>query len=174
MNFLSTDQIRWNKKYRQLNLHQLSLRPSSWLPLHEELLLSLSKGKALDIACGSGKNACYLAALNFEVDAVDVSDVAMDWLQEKVQAADLSVFPQVRNLEMDMLPPTSYEVILNFYYLQRSLFPSIIAGLAPGGLLFFETFSRDHIEVLGKRMNPAFVLERGELLKAFSSLEVLK
>lgn len=173
MHLQSSEQLRWNKKYQQLNLETLNSKPSSWLSQHEHFLNIQTKGKALDIACGSGKNSCYLATLGYDVDAIDISDVAVDWLTKKVMEEQITVFPQVRNLETELLPVSSYNVILNFYYLQRSLFPAIKAALTPGALLFFETFSQDHIEVVGSSINPDFVLKRGELLTVFSDLEIL-
>jgi 2-polyprenyl-3-methyl-5-hydroxy-6-metoxy-1,4-benzoquinol methylase len=174
MDIKSTEQLRWNKKYERLDLNILNSNPTQWLKRHEDILISPPKYKALDIACGSGENSCYLASLGFEVAAVDISDVAINWLSKKMQQEKMSVFPQLRNLETELLPPSSsYDVILNFYYLQRSLFPSIKAALAPGGLLFFETFSQDHIEVVGSSINPNFVLRRGELLEVFSDLKIL-
>ena len=64
-------------------------------------------------------------------------------------------------------------MIINFNYLQRRLFPSIINALKLVGLLFFETINADHINQLGHQINRSFTLGDGELLKAFSTLKVL-
>ena len=66
---------KWNKRYSARNIGQLKQRPSDWLVRHQPLLEKQPKGKALDIACGNGRNARFLANLGFEVDALDISDV---------------------------------------------------------------------------------------------------
>ncbi len=58
------------------------------------------------------------------------------------------------------------------HYLQRELFGALQAAVAPGGLLLYETFSRAHVEELGRSFNPAYVLDRNELLRAFDELHV--
>jgi hypothetical protein len=69
-------------------------------------------------------------------------------------------------------PP--YQVIVNTNFLERSIFPRLVEALAPGGLLVFETFTRDHVDVAGRRMNPAYLLERGELACAFADLDIVR
>ena len=66
-----------------------------------------------------------------------------------------------------------YDVLVSFNYLQRDLFGQLERALRPGGLLVFETFGRAHIDELGKQFNPAYVLERNELLRAFPGLHVV-
>lgn len=168
-----SDQNRWNKKYEN-KISTLSEMPSEWLIRHEKFLKSQPKGKALDIACGNGRNAIYLAKMGFEVDAVDISDVAINWLKTKGIKENLPIFPKIMDLENEDFPNDNYQIILNFNYLQRSLFPKIIENLAPNGLLFFETFGIDHIEVCESSMNRDYVLGRNELLNAFKELNVLR
>jgi len=166
------DQVKWNNKYLQKDLSS-KLKPSGWLVQHEDVLRSASPGKALDIACGGGRNSIYLAEIGFEVQAIDISDVAIDWLTNQVNKRQLAITPVRTNLEQFVPPENSYDVIINFNYLQRSLFPSIIKALKPGGLLFFQTMNVDHIDKLGFEIDRNFLLEKGELLQVFSNLEVL-
>jgi len=170
---LAPARIRWNEKYSQRGLDSLRGSPSHWLVMHEELLRAQAKGWALDLACGNGRNAFYLAQLGFTVEALDISDVAISWLEKKVHTRQFAVHPKLMDLESATLPAARYQIILNFNYLQRSLFEQISEALSPSGLLIFETMTRDHIEVLGREFNSKYVLDHNELLHAFAGLRVL-
>lgn len=174
MNQLRGGRERWNERYSDGRLEKPDLSPSNWLVDQRKLLESMNAGKALDIACGYGRNALYLAELGFRVDAVDISDVAIDWLTAESMRRNVPVSATLRDLEKHSIPERSYDLIICFRYLQRSLFPAIQQALLPQGLLIFETFSRDHIDVLGYSMRPAYVLEHNELLQAFGDLGVLR
>jgi len=120
------------------------------------------------LGAGLGKNALFLAEKGFEVDAVDISDVAMDDLAGR--------HPRVHAIRRDLdtydITGDRYGLILNIRYLNRRLFPHIIEGLIPGGLLIFETF----IEHPGEDGGPVcrdFLLRENELLHAFLSMKIL-
>lgn len=168
------DREFWNEKHGQVQVGGWVPRP--WLVDHRELLDDLSPGRGLDVACGRGREALYLAESGFDVDAVDVSDVAVDAVRESAQERGLAV----RATRVDLLahpapfPSPPYDVIVGFYFLQRSLLAPIAEALASGGLLFYETFTRDHVDVLGRDMNARFLLGHNELLRAFSGLRVLR
>jgi tellurite methyltransferase len=168
-----SDRERWNARYRDRGPAAFGDAPSDWLRQHEMLLREQRRGRALVIACGNGRNACYLASLGFEVDALDISEVAIGWLKEQVTASGLPVHPRMADLTRDPLPEGHYQVILNFNYLERGLFPALAGALAPGGLLFFETFIRDQIELFESRILPRYTLDHNELLRAFSHLRIL-
>lgn len=170
---LNPAQIRWNQKYLKKPLHDRNPQPSEWLRAHESLLKQQKKGVAFDMACGNGRNAFYLAALGFQVEAADISDVAIDWLTQQAEQQKASITPLQMDFEQTPLPTEKYQVLASFNYLQRNAFSALQRALAPGGLLFFETFSRDSIEVLGSTMNPDYVLDYNELLQAFSDLRIL-
>ncbi len=169
----SPDRERWNRKYRGRDLGALETEPAEWLVVHRELLERQPRGAALDVACGGGRHAIYLARLGFEVDAFDVSDVVIAWLREQVRRQGLPVHTRRRDLERQPLPRARYQVIALFNYLERSLFAGLREALVPGGLLFFETFTRDHRKPSGRLMKEDFTLEKGELCRAFDRLEIL-
>jgi tellurite methyltransferase len=159
---MEKDRIRWNEKYR---VKTNSGAPSDIVTR----FYSLGKpGRALDIAAGMGKNALFLAEKGFEVDAVDISDVAMDALADR----HLRVHARCRDLDTYDIPGGRYDLILNIRYLNRRLFPYIIEGLKPGGLLVFETFIEKPGEN-GVSMHRDFLLRENELLHAFLALQVL-
>ena len=168
------DKIKWNKKYAEKGLDSFEIRPAEWLRAHQPLLEGQEKGAALDLACGNGRHAFYLAQLGFEVDAVDISDVAISWLTQQARQQNLAVNPKIMDLSQDPLPEETYQVIVCFNYLERCLFPAIQQALVPRGLLFFETVYRDDIAILGSKMNPRFVLDYNELLNTFLNLRVLE
>ena len=165
--------LKWNNKYEKHGLGASKLKPSDWLVNHEELLKTALPGLVLDIACGNGGNTFYLADLGFEVEAFDISDVAIDRLKEEAVKNRLTINPIQADLEQIDLDENKYDVIINFNYLQRSLFSSIKNALKPGGLLFFETMNMDHIDILGHEFNREFTLQKNELQAAFPALEIL-
>lgn len=158
---------RWNERYRRRDVGALGRVPSRWLVAHRTLLGAQRGGRALDLGCGDGRNALFVAELGFEVDAIDISDVALEHLRTAADERRLPVRVVRADLETATFPHPSYEVILVFNFLQRSLFERIERSLAPGGLLLFETWRQDPS---GRRR----ALEPGELVSAFPTLEILE
>ncbi len=164
---------RWNQRYAQRGVQAFQAAPAVWLLEHRSLLLGAGGRRALDVACGNGRHAGYLAALGFEVDAVDISEVAIEALRAAAAGQGLAVHPIRVDLEQSELPQARYDVIVQINYLQRSLFGALTQALKPGGLLILETFTRAVSEAPGDGLDPRFLLEPGELLSAFSDLEIL-
>ncbi len=164
---------RWNERYAQPDREWMPETPAEWLVEHERLLAG--GGRALDVACGDGRNALYLAQLGYMVDAIDVSDVAIDALRATTEARGLTmtIVPRVVDLEREPLPAGPYDVIVMTNFLQRDLFGPLQDALAPGGLLVFETLAQVHVDELGHRFNPDYLVQPGELLRAFPRLEVV-
>ncbi|WP_295419813.1 methyltransferase domain-containing protein [Sulfurovum sp.] len=157
------DKLKWNKKYQN--------NPMSDTPI--ELITKyagLATGnKALDIACGMGRHSKYLASLGFEVDALDVSSLAIASLQD---------IPHIHAKEVDfdayILPKNHYDLVICTFFLKRELFPQIINALKPGGILIYETFvyHPQNEQVPSKR---SYLLEEGELENAFKAhLELIE
>lgn len=167
------DRIRWNRRYRERPGRDCDLQPSRWLIAHRRLLLEQPKGPALDLACGRGRNSRYLAELGFSVDAVDISDVAIDRLTRRAAHWKLPIHPRVLNLERWILPRNRYQVIVNINYLERKIFPAIVEALLPGGLLFFATYLKGPTAPIRGRLRPAYLLDPGELFRAFPALEII-
>ncbi len=159
-----TDQSRWNVRYRERA--GPNAEPRRWLVDHAALLPA--PGLAVDVAMGLGGSAGWLAEQGWRVIGVDVSDVAVRrakarWPKVLAVVADLTCFP---------LPAAAFDLILNFYYLDRALWPQYRAALRPGGLLVMETFVRS-ARTEAEGVDPAHLLEPGELRAAFADLEVL-
>ena len=164
---------RWNERYAPPERQWMPETPAEWLVEHRHLLSG--GGRALDVACGDGRNALYLAQLGYRVEAIDVSDVAIEALRAATQARGLAITiaPRVIDLEREPLPAGPYDVIVMLNFLQRDLFEPLQQALAPGGLLIFETLAQAHVQELGHSFNPAYLIETGELPRAFAQLEVL-
>ena len=173
----ATAKDRWNDRYDSGAFGPLPDAPARWLVDHEDLLRDVARRaaqpRAIDVACGDGRNAVRLAELGFAVDAVDISDVAIAALRDAASRRGLRLDARVLDLERETPAADAYDVVVCMRYLQRDLFPALRRALRRGGVLLYETFSRAHVEELGKPFNPAYVLDRGELREAFADLEVL-
>jgi len=137
-------------------------KPSPWVERHAGLICP--KGEVLDLACGNGRHAQYLASLDKHVTAVDV-----DISRVTALAGDHRIEIIEANLEQDAWPlgERKFDAIIVVNYLYRPHFPSLIQALRDGGVLIFDTFARGN-EKFGRPRNPAFLLEPGELLAVFS------
>ena len=102
-----------------------------------EIAEKLAPGTAMDLACGAGRNALYLAERGWAVTAVDGSEKAIELVQQRAAARGLEVHTKVADLtapEFRMLPET-YDLVLIAYYLQRDLFAKIKTAVRPGGVV---------------------------------------
>jgi len=117
-------------------------------------------GRVLDIACGHGRHARYFAARGHTVEAVDRDPAKLATLEGAsgvaTRCADLESGPWPFEAER-------FAGIVVVNYLHRPLFPRLLAGLAPGGVLIYETFEAGN-ERYGRPSNPDFLLRPGELL----------
>jgi tellurite methyltransferase len=147
--------------------------PSRWLLENADLLRPQSR--ALDVACGRGRHALLLAAAGFPVRAVDHDARALKGL--RCVAARLG-YPMAAD-RVDLEAPavdlggSAYDLILVVHYLHRPLFPALVRALAPGGVLLYETFTREQAR-RGHPRNPLFLLDPGELRRLVAPLEVLR
>lgn len=139
----------------------LRLHPG-WLP---------SGGHALDLACGRGAAALWLAERGLEVTAWDCSAVAIERLREAADAGGLAVRAEVRDLLAAPLPRAGFDLVVVGHFLERALCPAIAAALRPGGLLYYQTFG-PAVPGAGGPSTPAFRLGPNELLRLFPTLTV--
>ena len=160
-------QSKWDKIYSDC---QQSFFVSQQLDEHTYLLPN--QGKALDLACGLGGNALCLAKHNLDVDAWDISSVALSYLQTQAKQKSLSITTQQCHITSNSLPTNHYDVIVISRFLDRSLCNAIMAALKPEGLLFYQTFTRNKLDQQGPS-NPDFLLDGNELLTLFSSLSLV-
>jgi tellurite methyltransferase len=159
------DAERWNKRYAKAISRDYQT-PRSFLVDHLHMLPNA--GVALDIAMGAGKNVQPLLEKGIDVIGVDLSSAAV------FQAR--SHFPMIKAVIADLtqfsFPSNHFDLILNFYYLQRQLWPEFRRMLKPGGLLFFETLTEQML-LTKPDINVEFLLKEGELALAFQDWDIL-
>jgi tellurite methyltransferase len=163
-----SDAEKWNRRY--LDAQVGAIPPVQVLRDYAHLLPN--HGRALDLACGLGANALLLAAHGLDTLAWDISAVAVDKLNTYARTHGLPLHAEVRDLTQHGLPEHHFDVIVVSRYLERSLCPAIQAALKPGGLLYYQTWTRAQVDEHGPA-NPAFRLARNELLHLFAELDVL-
>ena len=167
----------------QLERSQLSHQVQDARPTPAQFLTQqlhrLPKGKALDVAAGSGRHSLYLASHGYHVDAIDRDEQAMAQL---AATAKQRHFPNlhVRTIDLERatderpeFPKHEYDVIVVFFYLHRALFPSLIESLKPNGVLIYETFTIDNYLRHHHPRRWEFCLAQNELLRLTSTLRVL-
>jgi SAM-dependent methyltransferase len=156
---------KWDARYRDARVEEAGA--AEVLTEYHHLLPPA--GAALDLACGLGGNALWLARAGLQVDAWDLSPVAIGKLGVYADAHRLAVRASVR--DAIAMPPASgtYDVIVVAHFLERSLCPAIARALRPSGLLFYQTFGPTG----PGPTNPAFRLAPQELPHLFAELELL-
>lgn len=164
---MSLEIEKWNKRHWS----GYNTIPEPANVLKEYAYLLPEQGKALDLACGLGGNALYLAKKGLTVDAWDFSPVAIDVVNHHAKRENLSINAQVRDITIAPPQPDSFDVIIVSYFLDRTITHSLLAALKPGGLLFYQTFTRKKVSDTGPN-NPAYLLKANELLALFKELEV--
>jgi SAM-dependent methyltransferase len=159
------DADRWNARYR--------VERAGYTPHPQDALLAYAQylpvtGRVLDLAMGLGGSAGWLAARGFRVVGVDLSEVAV----QRAHARYPKIETCVADCTQLAFSENSFDVILNFYYLDRNLWPVFSKWLVPGGLLIFETMNVD-ILALKPDIDPVYLLQPGELRAAFSNWDIL-
>jgi SAM-dependent methyltransferase len=129
----------------------------------------------LDVACGLGRHALHFSKLNHPVASVDIAQAAIDEVAKKLPSSAQLKVADIENgpwpfTENGLLQQFGAVVVTN--YLWRALLPTIVASVAPGGVLIYETFAHGNASV-GKPSRPDFLLQPGELLLACTGLRVV-
>ncbi|MCF6298529.1 MAG: class I SAM-dependent methyltransferase [Thiomicrorhabdus sp.] len=156
---------KWDAKYQTANL-QSRANPCHVLKQHSHLLPFY--GQALELACGLGGNARFLAQCGLKTDAWDISDTALTVLNNWASLNQLPIEPLITDLEQMILPYQQYDVIVISRYLDRALFASIAEALKPNGLLFYQTFLYPPQD--NAPNNPNFYVQSGEFNQSWPTL----
>lgn len=154
-----------------MTIEHNSQAPSDWVRRWGHLIPDRPGGaRVLDLACGQGRHSRWLMRQGHQVTAVDRDAEALAGLAE--------LAPWVRTLRADLenapwpLHGREFEAVVVTNYLWRPLLPDILASLAPGGLLIYETFAHGNATV-GRPSRPEFLLQPGELLRCCADLRVV-
>ena len=164
----AADRDKWEPRYRN-GSYVARTYPSEllkgWLP-------RLPPGRALDVACGAGRNALLLAATGYQVDAMDISATAVARGGDTANDRGLTINWLVVDLDVAPIAAGCYDLIVVARYVNRNLTERLIEALAPGGFLVYE----HHLcssQPVGGPSDPAFRLQTNELLRMFSPLQVV-
>ncbi len=162
------DRERWDARYQD----EESLPPPSGFVTGLDELLP-ARGRALDVAGGSGRHALWLARRGLEVTLADVSPVALARAAAEAARAGLPLATLAIDLESEPLPAGPWQLVLCVAFLHRPLFAAFPRVLAPGGLLVVEHPTRTNLQ-RHPRPGPAHLLEDGELPALVRGLEVIR
>jgi len=151
--------------------YALGLKANSFLKRHIHLL---PQGKALDIATGEGRNAVFLAEHGFDVEAVDISKIGLRKAQKLAGARGVKIKTITADLDTFLIEQGRYDLITDFYFLNRRFISRIKKGLKKGGRVVFETYLTENRSLgLEGPKNPSYLLKPNELLELFKGLRIL-
>ncbi|TLD85261.1 methyltransferase domain-containing protein [Helicobacter sp. MIT 11-5569] len=160
---MQDDALKWNTRHKE------NPPPTQPLELLKTHIHKAKVGKALDIACGMGRNSRFMRECGFCVDSVDISTYAISALQ-----GEHNINAQCVDLDTFKIPKQSYDLICKSYFLERRLFPYMVEGLKKDGILIFETFIQSPVESQNAfTSDSSHLLRKNELLRAFLDLEIL-
>ena len=171
------DKDKWDARYRggaYAERRHPSALLAAWLP---RLELPATRRTALDVACGAGRNALYLARRGWQVNAVDISTVALERLEADAAAERLPV----NCMQMDLEPVDSaaerfegreHDLAVMMRYTNVALVKALADAMRPGGYLLIEKHLETRAEVAGPK-NPRFRVAPGALRRAAAGLDII-
>ncbi len=173
------DEDRWNEKYAKREPLS-NVDPDEWLVEAFQLIETAcgkaeSGQRALDVACGLGHNAIWLAQQSWRSDAVDISTNGLGLARQCATANDVDVRWIQADLD-DWIPPAGeYDLVVVFRFLDRDTVPRVVrSALRPGGWLVYETFSAAQCSRADNHLsNPTFTLAPGEFRALFPDFQVV-
>ena len=165
------DKEKWDAKY--IKKAQL-LKPREASINLQNFIKECSGNRALDIACGAGKNTIYLAQNNFHVDAIDVAKIALDTLDTYAKEKGLSNLIDTKLMDLDYFTPKPniYDLILMANYLDRDVIEKTKNALHVDGIFIVETYMYDK-ENEKTNSDPINLLAQNELKEIFSDYNIL-
>ncbi|MEH7415566.1 methyltransferase domain-containing protein [Neobacillus drentensis] len=165
-------QHKWNKKHRE-RLEQIKD------PIPNPRLMKLSEylkgGIALDFACGLGGNSLFLSRKGYKVQAMDISDVAITFIQDQAAKYNLPINARqadLTSLNQKSWDNQSFDIIVVTYYLDRRIFSMIKKILSSDGYFFMETYYQVP-NTVKKGVSDQYKLKPKELLQEFGDWQVL-
>ena len=163
---------KWNSKYQERLSDLKKPNPNSRLI---NLSYYLKGGLALDLACGLGGNSMFLAEHHYDVHALDISDIAINYLNEQAAKEKLSIHTMqcdLTNLDSLNLIKEIYDLAVITYYLDRSIFPYVKTLIKKNGYVFMETFYLS-MEDQNGQISSQYKLQPQELLREFTDWRIL-
>jgi SAM-dependent methyltransferase len=171
---MNDERTSWDRRYRE-GSHG-SQEPDSFLvSSYSEFIEPLfpKGGVALDVAGGVGRHAIWLAQHGWRVTLSDISEVGIAKARENAGELEKKIDFEVRDSSSFSAESKQYDLIMVFFYLERTIFPELVKALRPGGLLLYKTYTRLHPKFGRGPTHPMHLLEENELLRSFPGLTVL-
>ena len=168
------DAAEWDARFRAGD-HAESA-PDPFLTAAKPFLELLPAGAAsLDLACGAGRHAVWLAEQGFRVVAVDFSTEAL--AKTARLAVEHGVCIETRQMDLESpavdLGRGVFDLICGFFFLHQPLFPALRQALRPGGLVLYKTYTVDQLRYPGRPRHRMHLLESNELLRIFEDFRIL-
>lgn len=150
------DKTKWDKKYNETPSLLQDRDASEKL---QKFVKKTEHKKALEIACGTGRNSIFLAQSGYEVDALDISKVALEFLNSKDYK---NIHTMLIDLDNYIPPKDTYDLVVMTNFLDRAIIPHLKNSLKIDGLLIIETYMEDN-DNDKKPSKPEYLLKENEL-----------
>ena len=161
------DRNKWNQRYAED-----SYRKTNPVTLLTDWLPKIPVGRALDVACGAGRNSIHLAEAGFQVEAIDISAEGLRQIADKAADKGLVITCIEHDFDEHYAFTIRYDLIVVLWYVNLELIKQLCDCLAPGGFLICEEHLRSDQDVIGPG-NPDFRVAPGALRDAVSSIDLL-
>ena len=161
------DRDKWNQRYAED-----SHRKNNPVTLLEDWLPRIPMGRALDVACGAGRNAVFMAQAGYQVDAVDISAEGLGRARQEAQSRGLDINWIEQDLDKPYQFDTNYDVIIVMWYVNLGLISQLCDCLSPGGYLLCEEHLVTDQQVIGPT-NLNYRVAPGALAETASALDIL-
>lgn len=161
------DREKWQQRYAED-----TYRKNNPVTLVHDWLPRIKPGRALDVACGAGRNAIAAAASGFRVDAIDISSNGLELARQDAEARGLVVNWIEHDLDQPYDFARDYDLIMVMWFVDLPLIARLCDCLAPGGYLVCEEHLQTDADVIGPG-NPGFRVAPGTLRDAAAGLEIL-
>jgi tellurite methyltransferase len=161
------DRNKWNQRYAEDSYHK-----NNPVTLLENWLPQLPVGRALDVACGAGRNALHLAQAGYQVDAIDISAEGLNQARQKAEHRGLNINWIEHDFDRAFQFDTDYDLVIVMWYVNLALITRLCGCLAAGGYLLCEEHLITDQQVIGPgSLN--FRVAPGDLREAVSGLDIL-
>lgn len=164
---------KWDERYNKRS-YVYGKRPARFLAENYSYLPAESK--VLDMGVGEGRNAIFLAQKGHKVTGIDISSVAIKKSKKLAKEFNVKITTIVGSLEKYPIKKNSFDAIICFYYVDRSLINKMVSWIRPGGILIFEAHTlKEFAKKSDKKMEKkTYYLHEQELLTMFPTMKVLK
>jgi tellurite methyltransferase len=167
---MKSDLEKWDKKYQGEEFSD-GKKPNAFL---KSQLRFPNTGVALDLACGEGRNAVFLAQQGWEMDAVDISSAGLRKARKLAKQAGVKINLIQADLDSYRIAKEKYDLISVLYFWDRRLIPRLKRGLKKGGRILFETYTFETLfRGLEGPREAKYLLKANELLELFRDFRVL-